>query len=42
MPKKIKDAGYLINLHKFADVETHWITLFCKKSKIVFFDSFDV
>ena len=42
LPKKIKDGGYLINLLEYADVGTHWIALFCKKSEIVYFDSFSV
>ena len=42
LPIKIKDGGYLINLLEYADVGTHWIALFCKKSEIVYFDSFSV
>ena len=42
LPKKIKDGAYVINLDEYADVGTHWIALFCKKSKIVYFDSFSV
>ena len=42
MPKKIKNGGYVTNLDEYADVGTHWIALFCKKSKIVYFDSFGV
>ena len=42
MPKKIKDGGYVINLDEYADVGTHWIALFCKRSEIVYFDSFGV
>ena len=42
MPKKIKDGAYVINLDEYADVGTHWITLFCKRSEIVDFDSFGV
>ena len=42
MPKEIKDGRYVINLDEYADVGTHWIALFCKKSKIVYFDSFGV
>ena len=42
MPKKIKDGGYVIDLDEYADVGTHWIPLFCKKSEIVYFDSFVV
>ena len=29
--KKIKDEAYIINLDEYANVDTHWITLFCKK-----------
>ena len=42
MPKKIKDGSYVINLDEYADVGTHWIALFCNRSEIVYFDSFDV
>ena len=42
MPKKIIDGAYVINLEDYADVATHWIALFCKKIKIVYFDSFGV
>ena len=42
MPQTIKDGAYLINLYEYADVGTHWIALFCKRSEIVYFDSFGV
>ena len=42
LPKKIKDEAYIINFDEYADVGTHWIGLFCKKDKIVYFDSFGV
>ena len=42
LPKKIKDWAYIINLDEYANVGTHWITLFCKKNKIIYFDSFSV
>ena len=42
MPKKIKDGGYVINLDEYKDAGTHWIALFCKRNKIVYFDSFSV
>ena len=42
MSKEIKDGEYVINLDEDADVGTHWIALFCQKSKIVYFDSFGV
>ena len=31
----------MINLDEYADVGTHWIALFCKRSEMVYFDSFD-
>ena len=34
LPKKIKDGAYIINLDEYADVDTHWIALFCKKMKL--------
>ena len=40
--KKIKEGAYIINLEKYANVGTHWIALFCKKNKIVYFDSFGI
>ena len=40
--KKIKDRAYKINLDEYANVGTHWIALFCKKTKMVYFDSFGV
>ena len=42
MPKKIKDETYVINLHEYADVDRHWIALFCNRTEIVYFDSFGV
>ena len=42
LPKKIKDGAYVINLDEYADVGTHWITLFCNRSEIAYFDSFGV
>ena len=33
---------YVINLDEYAYVGTHWIDLFCKRSRIVYFDSFGV
>ena len=42
LPKKIKDGAFVINLDEYADVGTHWITLFCNKNESVYFDSFGV
>ena len=39
-PEKIKDVAYVINLHKYTDVGTRWIALFCKITKTVYFNSF--
>ena len=35
--KKIKDGAYVINLDEHADTGTHWIALFCKKTKLFIF-----
>ena len=35
-------GAYLINLDEYADVDTHWIALFCNGNEIVSFDSFGV
>ena len=40
LPKKIKDGACAINLDEYADVDTHWIALFCNRN--VYFDSFGV
>ena len=42
LPEKMKDGAYVINFHKYADVGTLWIALFCKWSEIVYFDTFGV
>ena len=38
LPKRIKDGAYVINLHEYADVGTHWIALYCKYIEIVYFE----
>ena len=40
LPKKTKNCTYVINLDEYADAVTHCIDLFCKRSEIVYFDSF--
>ena len=35
----MKDGAYVINLDEYADVGTHWITLYCKNDEIVYFNS---
>ena len=32
--KKIKDGTYIIHLDEYANLDTHWIVLFCKKMKL--------
>ena len=34
LPKKIKDGAYVINLHEYADVGTHWIAFFLAEMKL--------
>ena len=42
LPLKIEDGVYIINLHEYTDVGTHWIALFCNKNEVVYFGSFGV
>ena len=42
LPNKIKDGAYVINLDKYSDIGTHWITLYVKNNNITYFDSFGV
>ena len=37
-----QNGVYVINLDEYAEVGTHWIALFCRKSEIFYFDSFSV
>ena len=41
-PKTRKNCACVINHDEYTDVGTHWIALFCKKTEIVYFDSFVV
>ena len=34
LPLKIRDGSYVINLDEYADAGTHWITLFCNRTKL--------
>ena len=40
LPKTIKNGAYVINLDKYADVGTHWVTLYVKNNEVFYFDSF--
>ena len=35
--KKIKNKAYVINLDEYADVGTHWITLYVLNIEIIYF-----
>ena len=40
MLKKTKEGACLINVREYADVGTYWIALFCRKTEIVYCNSF--
>ena len=42
LPKTTKNGAYVINLDEYADVGTHWIALYAKNNKVIYFDSFGV
>ena len=42
LPNKIKKGAYVINLDKYENMGTHWISLFVKPKYTVYFDSFGV
>ena len=42
LPKKIKHGAYVIKFDEYADVDTHWIALFCNRIEAVYFYSFGV
>ena len=39
---KINDGTYVINLHKFTSIGTHWIALYINNNNVTYFDSFGV
>ena len=42
LPAKIKKGAYVINLDEYEDAGSHWIALYVKNKKVVYFDSFGV
>ena len=42
LSKTIKNVAYVINLDEYADVGTHWIALYVKNNKLIYFHSFGV
>ena len=42
MPKTIKKGAYVINLDEYENTGTHWVSLFVKANKVIYFDSFGI
>ena len=42
LPDKIKVGAYVINLHEYSDIGTHWIALYVNNKTMTYFDSFGV
>ena len=42
LPNKIKKGAYVINLDENENIGTHWISLFAKANKVIYFDSFGI
>ena len=38
----LKDGAYVINLDHSKNTGTHWVVIFVKKDKVIYFDSFGV
>ena len=42
LSNKIKVGAYVINLDKYKNTGTHWVSLFVKTNEVIYFDSFGV
>ena len=42
LPNKIKKGAYVINLDEYQNTGTHWVSLFVKANKVIYFDSFGI
>ena len=42
LPKTIEKRAYVIDLSEYTNIGTHSIALFCRKTEIVYFDSFGI
>ena len=42
LPNKIKKGAYAINLDEYENTDTHWVSLFVKANKVIYFDSFGI
>ena len=40
LPNKTKDGAYVINLHEYSDIRTHWVALYVNNKTVTYFDSF--
>ena len=40
LPNKIKKGAYVINLDEYKNTGTHWVSLFVKDNKVIYYDSF--
>ena len=36
---KIKDEGYIISLHEYKSIRTHWIALYVNVDNIIYLDN---
>ena len=42
LPNKTKKGAYAINLDEYENTGTHWVSLFVKANKVIYFDSFGI
>ena len=42
LPNKIKKGTYVINLDEYENTGTHWVSLFVKTNKVIYFHSFGI
>ena len=42
LPNKTEKGAYVINLDEYENTGTHWVSLFVKDNKVVYFDSFGI
>ena len=42
LPNKIKKGAYVRNLDEYKNTGTHWVSLFVKANKVIYFDSFGI
>ena len=42
LPNKTKKGACVINLDEYENTGTHWVSLFVKANKVIYFDSFSI